>query len=45
MKFLYAAFAATWIIHLAYLVVLSRGYARVSEEIRDLKKSEFKSAS
>lgn len=40
MKFLYAAYAATWIIHIAYLVLLSRGYARVNEEIHDLEKSD-----
>lgn len=40
MKFLYAAYAATWIIHIAYLAILSRGYARVREEIRDLQKPE-----
>jgi hypothetical protein len=39
MKFLYAAYAATWIIHILYLTVLSRGYARVRDEIRDLRKS------
>lgn len=44
MKFLYAAYAATWIIHIAYLVILSRGYARVSEEILELRKSESNQA-
>jgi CcmD family protein len=36
MKFLYAAFAATWVIHIVYLVILSRSYARVRDEIKEL---------
>lgn len=43
MKFLYAAYAATWIIHIAYLFILSRGYARVREEIAELQKTESRS--
>lgn len=38
MKFLYAAYAATWIIHILYLTVLSRGFSRVRDEIEELKK-------
>ncbi len=37
MKFLYAAYVVTWIIHLSYLGWLSRGYRRVRQEIRDLE--------
>jgi CcmD family protein len=35
-KFLYAAYAVTWIIHLSYLAILGRGYKRVKAELRDL---------
>ncbi|HYG97867.1 MAG TPA: hypothetical protein VD837_01960 [Terriglobales bacterium] len=43
MKFLYAAYAATWIIHIVYLVYLSRGYARVREEARELQQGRSRS--
>jgi CcmD family protein len=36
MNYLYAAFCSTWIIHVLYLISLTRGYARVREEIREL---------
>ncbi len=36
MKFLYAAYAVTWIIHLAYLGILRRGYTRVKAELEEL---------
>jgi CcmD family protein len=38
MNYLYAAFCATWIIHILYLISLTRGYARVNEEIKELKR-------
>jgi hypothetical protein len=38
MNFLYAAYAATWIIHIAYLGILVRRYQRVSRDIDELKK-------
>ncbi len=38
MKFLYAAYAATWIIHISYLALLSRRYRRLRDEMQDLKK-------
>jgi CcmD family protein len=38
MNFLYAAYAATWIIHIVYLGTLVRRYQRLSREIEDLKK-------
>ena len=38
MKFLYAAYIVTWVVHIAYLAWLSRGYARVREEIRELER-------
>ena len=37
MNFLYAAYAATWMIHVAYLGILVRRYQRVSREIEELR--------
>jgi len=37
MKFLYAAYAVTWIIHICYLGVLTRGYRRIRQEIEELQ--------
>jgi CcmD family protein len=36
MNFLYAAYAATWIIHIAYLATLVRRYSRLRREIQEL---------
>ena len=38
MNYLYAAFAATWIIHIAYLTSLVRRYARLRKEIQELNR-------
>jgi CcmD family protein len=38
MNYLYAAYAATWIIHVGYLTILARRYARLRKEIDDLAK-------
>jgi hypothetical protein len=38
MKFLYAAYAATWVIHIIYLTLLSRRYRRLRDEMQDLRK-------
>jgi CcmD family protein len=38
MNFLYAAYAATWIIHITYLITLVRRYTRLRKEIEELKK-------
>jgi hypothetical protein len=38
MNFLYAAYTATWIIHITYLGTLVRSYRRLSREIEELKK-------
>lgn len=38
MKFLYAAYAATWVIHIAYLTLLSRRYRRLRDEMHELQK-------
>ena len=40
MKYLYAAYAVTWIIHGAYLLTLWRGFARVDEERRELEREK-----
>jgi len=36
MNFLYAAYAATWIIHITYLSILVRRYARLRKKIEEL---------
>jgi len=38
MNFLYAAYAATWIIHITYLTTLVRRYSRLRKEIDELGK-------
>ena len=38
MKWVYAAYAAAWIVHIAYLLILTRGYERVREEVDDLNR-------
>lgn len=38
MNYLHAAYAATWIIHITYLGILARRYARLRKEIQELKK-------
>ena len=37
MNFLYAAYAATWIIHIAYVGILVRRYQRLRNEIEEIK--------
>jgi CcmD family protein len=37
MNFLYTAYAAVWIIHVAYLVTLVRRYSRLRKEIQEFK--------
>jgi len=39
MNYLYAAYAATWIVHITYLSIVSRRYARLRKELEELKKS------
>lgn len=36
MKFLYAAYAVTWLIHIGYLLYLGSRYKRIREEDREL---------
>lgn len=38
MTFLYAAYFATWAIHIAYLVTLVRRYSRLRRDIEELNK-------
>jgi hypothetical protein len=38
MNFLYAAYAATWIIHITYLTILVRRYSRLRRKIEELGK-------
>ena len=38
MNFLYAAYTATWLIHVTYLVTLVRRYQRVRKEIDELER-------
>lgn len=36
--YLFAAYAATWIIHIAYLTTIVRRYSRVKRELEELKR-------
>ncbi len=38
MNFLYTAYAATWAIHIAYLIILVRRYSRLKQEVDELNK-------
>ncbi|HEX6906340.1 MAG TPA: CcmD family protein [Terriglobales bacterium] len=38
MKFLYVAYAATWLIHISYLAFLSRRYRRLRDEMQEFRK-------
>jgi len=40
MSYLYAAYIATWAIHLTYLVILIRGIARLRAESAELDRNE-----
>jgi CcmD family protein len=37
-KFLFAAYIATWVIHLFYIGTLVRRFARLKQQLRDLGK-------
>jgi len=43
-RYLFAAYAATWIIHVAYLWTIVRRYSRLQREIEDLKKPSVRKA-
>ena len=36
--YLFAAYAATWIIHIGYLAIIVSRYARLKREMEELKK-------
>ncbi len=38
MKFLYAAYVATWLIHIGYLLWLTRGFSRLREEMKEFRR-------
>jgi CcmD family protein len=38
MKFLFAAYVVTWLVHLSYFTRLARGYKRVYQEIKELER-------
>jgi hypothetical protein len=38
MKWVYAAYTATWIVHIAYIVILTRGYQRAKQDIEELNR-------
>ena len=38
MKFLYAAYIVTWLVHLAYLGILSHGFRRLRQEMEEAEK-------
>jgi hypothetical protein len=40
MSYLYAAYVATWAIHIAYLSLLVRRYARLRDEMEALKRKQ-----
>jgi hypothetical protein len=39
-KFMYAAYAATWAIHLFYLGTVVRRYRRLRQQLKELGKTE-----
>jgi hypothetical protein len=38
MNYLYAAYVATWIVHIVYLMILTRGYQKAKEDIEELNR-------
>jgi CcmD family protein len=38
MNYLYAAYAATWLIHVTYLTTVFRRYSRLKKEVEELAK-------
>jgi CcmD family protein len=37
--YLFAAYAATWIIHIGYLTTIVRRYARLKREVEEMRKA------
>jgi CcmD family protein len=40
MTYLYAAYAATWIIHILYLASIARRYKRLQREVEEIRKPD-----
>jgi CcmD family protein len=40
MTYLYAAYAATWIIHILYLASIARRYKRLQREVEEIRKRD-----
>ncbi|MGC2196718.1 MAG: CcmD family protein [Terriglobales bacterium] len=40
MTYLYVAYAATWAIHIAYLITVVRRYSRLKQEVEELNKKK-----
>ena len=38
MKFLYADYAAAWLIHISYLTLLTRRFRRLRDEIQEFRR-------
>jgi CcmD family protein len=36
----YAAYGATWLVHLVYLVILTRGYKRLRDEMDEARRED-----
>lgn len=39
-KFLFAAYLATWVIHVFYLGTIARRFSKLRQQLRDLGKAE-----
>ena len=40
MSYLYVAYAATWAIHIAYLITVVRRYSRLKQEVEEMLKKK-----
>jgi len=38
MSYLYAAYIIVWVVLIGYIVILTRGFKKVQEEVRELEK-------
>ena len=38
MKYLYAAYVITWVVLLGYILILTLGFKRLEEDVRDLER-------
>lgn len=39
MNWVYLAYGAAWAIHIVYLIILTRGYQRLRDDIEDLERN------